>query len=324
MPVYDIFNGDADGLCALQQLRLVQPRPSLLVTGPKRDIALLGQIQAAPDDEITVLDLALPPNRDALLTCLARGASCLYVDHHGCGERPSHPRLRLHIDTRADTCTALLVDALVGGVARAWAVVAAFGDGLPGPAEAAAAPLGLSPEALARLRILGEALNYNAYGEQVQDLAFHPAELHHRLLRHADPLEFLRHDEAAGALGELLERDVARAQQCMPQLLTGRHRLLILPAQPWSRRASGVLAHRLAQAAPAQAQAVLTPCSGGYVVSVRAPVDTPRGAGTLCQRFGGGGREQAGGIARLHEAALPAFRDAFVRSFPAADDPTLP
>ena len=38
---YDVFNGDADGICALIQLRLVEPRPdATLVTGVKRDIQL--------------------------------------------------------------------------------------------------------------------------------------------------------------------------------------------------------------------------------------------------------------------------------------------
>jgi hypothetical protein len=34
----DVFNGDADGLCALHQLRLAEPVQSELVTGVKRDI----------------------------------------------------------------------------------------------------------------------------------------------------------------------------------------------------------------------------------------------------------------------------------------------
>ena len=45
---YDVFNGDADGICALIQLRLAEPRPdAVLVTGVKRDIQLLGHI---PDE----------------------------------------------------------------------------------------------------------------------------------------------------------------------------------------------------------------------------------------------------------------------------------
>ena len=36
---YDLFNGDADGLCALHQLRMLQPRDTVLLSGTKRDIA---------------------------------------------------------------------------------------------------------------------------------------------------------------------------------------------------------------------------------------------------------------------------------------------
>jgi hypothetical protein len=35
---YDVFNGDADGICALVQLRLAKPIQSNLITGVKRDI----------------------------------------------------------------------------------------------------------------------------------------------------------------------------------------------------------------------------------------------------------------------------------------------
>lgn len=41
MNFIDVFNGDADGICALHQLRLVNPIESKLVMGVKRDIALL-------------------------------------------------------------------------------------------------------------------------------------------------------------------------------------------------------------------------------------------------------------------------------------------
>jgi len=45
MKVYDVFNGDADGICALIQLRLANPSESTLVTGVKRDIALARQVR---------------------------------------------------------------------------------------------------------------------------------------------------------------------------------------------------------------------------------------------------------------------------------------
>ena len=47
MTHFDVFNGDADGLCALHQLRLAAPVDSVLVTGAKRDIALLQRVAPA-------------------------------------------------------------------------------------------------------------------------------------------------------------------------------------------------------------------------------------------------------------------------------------
>ena len=41
MTCYDVFNGDADGICALQQLRLQFPREAERISGLKRDIDLL-------------------------------------------------------------------------------------------------------------------------------------------------------------------------------------------------------------------------------------------------------------------------------------------
>jgi hypothetical protein len=63
---YDIFNGDADGLCALHQLRLAAPRAAELVTGVKRDVKLLQHVAAGPGDELTVLDVSMKSNAAAL------------------------------------------------------------------------------------------------------------------------------------------------------------------------------------------------------------------------------------------------------------------
>ena len=71
---YDIFNGDADGLCALHQLRLEEPRAAELVTGVKRDISLLERVQAGEGDELTVLDVSMKSNAAALARALKAGA----------------------------------------------------------------------------------------------------------------------------------------------------------------------------------------------------------------------------------------------------------
>ena len=43
---FDVFNGDADGICALHQLRLTYPVSATLITGAKRDIKLLEKVEA--------------------------------------------------------------------------------------------------------------------------------------------------------------------------------------------------------------------------------------------------------------------------------------
>ena len=140
MTHFDVFNGDADGLCALHQLRLAAPLESDLVSGPKRDIGLLARVPAQRGDVVTVLDVSLAANRDALMAVLDRGASVRWFDHHYAGEIPRHPRLSAHIDPSAGVCTAMLVDRCLDGAHRIWAVVAAFGDNLRSACHRAGGP----------------------------------------------------------------------------------------------------------------------------------------------------------------------------------------
>jgi hypothetical protein len=190
MRFYDIFNGDADGLCALHQLRLAEPRTTTLVTGVKRDIALLAQVSPEAGDDLTVLDVSLDTNRAALLGALRIGARVRYFDHHFAGEIPHHHLLEAHIDPSPTMCTSLIVDRHLGGRYRAWAIVAAFGDNLRTQANEAAAALGLGHADIETLRELGECLNYNAYGRNLADLHFHPAQLYLHMRPYADPLAF--------------------------------------------------------------------------------------------------------------------------------------
>ena len=165
MKFYDVFNGDADGLCALLQLRLASPRDAILITGVKRDIRLLEQVDAQRDDEIVVLDISLDANRQALLRNLRSAARVSWFDHHYAGEIPVHPAFTSYIDTDPRTCSSLIVDRHLNGQFRAWAIVAAFGDNLDETARDAAAELDLQYTDTELLRTLGVCLNYNAYGE---------------------------------------------------------------------------------------------------------------------------------------------------------------
>src|SRR5438067_2839929 len=135
MAHYDVFNGDADGICALHQLRLDQPRESILVTGVKRDIALLARVGAQSGDTVTALDISLSTNRSALEALLERGVRVQYFDHHFAGDVPRHSGLSATIDTAPGVCTGILVDRYLGGGQRVWAAVAAFGDNLDASAR---------------------------------------------------------------------------------------------------------------------------------------------------------------------------------------------
>jgi hypothetical protein len=317
---YDIFNGDADGLCALRQLRLHEPRDAVLVTGVKRDVALLSRVQPRAGDVLTVLDISLEENREPLLRALAAGAECTYFDHHFAGESPAHPRLTAHIRYAPDTCTSLIVDAVLEGRYRAWAVAAAFGDNLPQAARHAAQPLGLAPERVELLRELGELLNYNAYGESVEELHFHPAALYERVSRFRDPLEFVEQDAAFQTLIRGYRSDMAHAAQVRPLVETAAHLAVVLPDAPWARRVSGAWANALATRAPERAHAVLVHHGDGLTVSIRAPVAQPGGADALARSFPtGGGRPGAAGINTLPESELTRFLTAFRESFTSAE-----
>ncbi len=316
MAFYDIFNGDADGICALHQLRLTEPREATLVTGIKRDIKLLRRVHPEPGDQLTVLDISLDENRGELLRALEQGAACRYFDHHYCGEIPRHPRLQAFIDTSPDICTSLLVDRHLQGRQRPWAVAAAFGDNLHEAARRAAEPLRLAEPELERLRELGECINYNAYGESVEDLHFHPAELYRALHPYADPFAFMAEHPAFEKLRQGYREDMARAAALPPEPVGSAGAAVMLPDAAWSRRANGVLANRLSRAHPERAHAVLVKTGEHYMVSVRAPLARPTGADTLCRRFPtGGGRKGAGGINRLPATELQRFLKEFSGAF---------
>ncbi len=317
MPVfYDVFNGDADGICALHQLRLAEPRASVLITGVKRDIELLGRVTAQLGDELTVLDISLDRNAEALQQQLGRGAKCLYFDHHFAPAVPQHHNLRAIIDTAPDVCTSLLVDRYLGGRHRIWAVVAAFGDNLAQAAVAAAAPLGLDGLRLAQLRELGEAINYNAYGDSVADLHYHPADLYETLSGYADPFDFIGGEPVCEVLSAGRRDDLYRARELHPAMATGQCAMYVMPDAAWSRRVSGSFANALAVEHPQRAHAVLTQVGGGYRVSVRAALERPHGADLLCRQFDkGGGRQGAAGIECLPESELAEFSAKFREAY---------
>jgi len=326
MAQLDVFNGDADGLCALHQLRLERPVKSELITGVKRDVDLLqriaGENNAGSNDTVCVLDISLDQNRQALLHLLDKGTTVLWFDHHFAGDIPEHPNMEAHINTAPDICTSLLVNQYLQGKHLPWAVVAAFGDNLHDVASHAAVSLHLEQHRIQQLRRLGECLNYNGYGMSLDDLYFHPSDLYLRMKPFLDPFIFMKEDDAFQILEEGMHGDKHRVMEITPEFEDAGSALFLLPDEVWARRVSGVFSNELARRYPYRAHAVAMQFSdaagrGAYRVSVRAPLDLREGADELCRQFPtGGGRKAAAGINALPREDFDDFINRFRARFP--------
>src|SRR5262245_13587793 len=228
MVTFDVFNGDADGICALQQLRLASPAESTLVTGVKRDIRLLSRVFPSPGDAVTVLDVSLDSNRQDLVRILDAGAEVTYFDHHFAGEVPGHPLLKTHLSTSKEVCTSLLVDGFLRGRFRLWAIVGAFGDNL----DSVASRLGvnmLTENQLGQLQELGRLLNYNAYGKAIDDLHVAPERLYRLLHPYENPLDFAAEQSVFRLLQEGFAADMAQAAALEPEVAAEKLTVYVLP-----------------------------------------------------------------------------------------------
>ncbi|NTV15298.1 MAG: acetyltransferase [Desulfobulbaceae bacterium] len=315
----DVFNGDADGLCALHQLRLAAPcERGELVTGVKRDIKLLSRLQEAgvTGAKITVLDISLDSNRLALQSLLITN-HVRYIDHHHAGRLPDSANLEAHIHPEPELCTSLIVDQLLTGRYRPWAVTGAFGDNLHDAALRAAEPLALNTTELTGLQELGELLNYNSYGKSTSDLYFHPATLYSAMKPFTDPRDFLAASPALARLRDGYRQDWDLAQGLQPFWESQTGRAYRFPDLPWCRRVAGVYINEKARADRQRAQALLVDNGDGTIlVSLRAPLNNRTGADTICRAFpSGGGRPAAAGINELPEEMLVDFLQAITMAY---------
>lgn len=318
----DVFNGDADGICALHQLRLAEPRPGArLVTGVKRDIRLLGQLAGISKARLTVLDISLDSNREPLIKLLEDGCEVLYMDHHFSGPKPEYANLATFIDHDPDICTSLIANRLLGGQYAAWAVVGAFGDNLHQPALTLAGQLSLAAPDTAKLKELGELLNYNGYGNAVSDLFFPPQDLYREVSAYKDPFSFLAQSDIPARLRNGFQEDMNLALAHKPVRENAAGRIFELPPENWARRISGVFSNLKAREEPGLAHGLLTRNPDNtYRVSVRAPLMNKTGADTVCRAFAtGGGRAAAAGINSLEPAVLERFFRTFDEIFSRRD-----
>ena len=318
MTHYDVFNGDADGICSLLQLRHARPLESVLVTGVKRDIALLGRVDAEAGDQVTVLDVSMEKNLDGLNRVLAAGAEVFYADHHFAGAVPESNHLTALINEAPDICTSILINNHLKGAYAVWAVVGAFGDNLKKSAQALVKGLDLSAGEIQQLENLGIYINYNGYGSSLDDLHFKPDELYRKLLPYQNPLTFIQEGrEDFSLLRDGYLNDMNAASQLQPEYTTENSAVYILPNVTWARRVGGVFGNDLANQSPNRAHAVVTEkADGNYQVSVRAPLTNKTGAVDLCRQFStGGGRAAAAGINHLPAESLALFVDKLVEHY---------
>ncbi|WP_299686013.1 DHH family phosphoesterase [uncultured Vibrio sp.] len=300
---YDVFNGDADGIIALLQLRFAEPKVSTLITGVKRDIKLLKQVNIDTAKSVTALDISMEKNRPELEALLANNVAVFYCDHHRSGDIPQSDHLDVLINVDAEVCTSLLINERLGGQYAKWAVAAAFGDNLFASAEKLAQEIGLTESETEFLKELGTLINYNGYGATLDDLHIEPDQLYLQLTAYEDPLLLLDDEHSPyHVLKQGYQRDRNHVLSIAPIHLDSQCKVFELPCEAWARRISGVFGNELANQSPGLAHAVFTlnVSEQDYTVSVRAPLNHRVGADDICSSFAtGGGRKAAAGINEL-------------------------
>jgi len=160
-------------------------------------------------------------------------------------------------------------------------------------------------------------LNYNAYGDTLSDLHFHPDALYEVLREFREPLQCRREAPEISILRAAYEADKSQVASLRPIQDGAMELAFLLPAEPWARRIHGTFANSLTEQHPHRAVAVLVENTDGTLrVSVRAPRSRPSGADRLCRAFPtGGGRALAAGISRLPRAQLDEFLGSFAVAF---------
>lgn len=319
MKQFDVFNGDADGICALHQMRLVAPIDSELITGIKRDIQLVKQVNAKAGDKVLVLDISLSKNIDDIKALLGCGCHIQYFDHHISGDIPEHELLDVHINTSSEVCTSLIVNGYLNNQYVLWAIVGAYGDNMSDSADALANSENLNADQKLALQELGIFLNYNGYGGSLDDLHFKPDDLYRAIKPYSSPFDFIEKEPVFKVLKAGYYSDMRQAKFLVPINSSENTAIVTLPNEKWCRRVSGVFGNDLSNQFPERAHAILTEIgSDTYQVSVRAPQINKSGAGVLCSQFEtGGGREGAAGINRLPLKDKERFIDAFVQQYAA-------
>ena len=317
MANYDVFNGDTDGIFAWHQLRLTHPRDATLITGVKRDVGLVGRVEAGEGDMVTVLDVSHAKNRKDVQRLLDSGAIVEYFDHHDPGKLIDHPNITYHINTEPNVSTGLIVNSHVGGQNCLWSIATAFGDNHMDLAMNMAKSENLSGEQTTLLKQIGLVVNYNSYGQTVGDLFFPPEEIAEATKACGlDIFSFTKQSDIFSTLLENFSADMSSAVCQEPYSISDNAVIYTLPNEAWTHRVMGAFSNHLVSSNKDLACAIAVLNSDGtYRISVRSSINNPYGAGNLCKKFRGGGREKAGGVNNLVASELDTFKKEFDRIF---------
>jgi hypothetical protein len=311
----DVFNGDADGIFALIQLRKANPvstKKQSLLSGPKRDVSLLNKItnEQANGACISVLDISFDKNSSDVERLLNFTENIFYCDHHQANSLFTHSKLSALINNAPDVCTSLLINDFLKGSHVSWAISAAYGDGLDKSASKLANAVGISEDDKNKLKQLGMLVNYNGYGAYESDLFFRPTELYQLLFNYENPFDVIADvNSPYSTLRIGYDSDLSKARDCSPVINDNCAIAIVFDNEPWAARISGSYGNLLAEENPNKAVIVSTINDDKTLkISLRAPKNSPRGAAQICSQFeSGGGRESAAGINRLNLSDFDRF-----------------
>jgi|TARA_B100001758_G_scaffold240412_1_gene245885 oligoribonuclease NrnB/cAMP/cGMP phosphodiesterase (DHH superfamily) len=317
MTNYDVFNGDTDGIFAWHQLRLTHPRDAEIVTGVKRDVNLASKVNAEEGDLVTIMDVSHAKNRKDVQRILDSGAIIEYFDHHDPKELIEHPNITYHINTEPNISTGLIVNSHVNGQNRLWSIATAFGDNHLDLAMNMAKSESLSDEQVLILKQIGLVVNYNSYGQTIEDLFYSPEEIAEAARAcGSDIFKFLEQGDIFSTLLENFNADMSSAVCQEPFSISENGVIYTLPNEAWTHRIMGSFSNHLVSTNKNLACAIAVLNSDGtYRISVRSSINNPHGAGNLCGNFGGGGREKAGGINNLPASDMNTFKEEFDKVF---------
>jgi nanoRNase/pAp phosphatase (c-di-AMP/oligoRNAs hydrolase) len=311
MKHYDVFNGDADGIISLHQYRLQFPRESELITGVKRDVKLLRNLQNIKNSVLSVFDISLLSNSEYIENILKNKNKVRWFDHHEPGNIDLGKNFSIKVDSDPNCCTNILVDKFIDGLHRPWTICGAYGDNLHEQAEKLNPCFGEIK--MLELKEIGETLNYNGYGNKESDLTVHPKDVYLDIHKYRSPFQYRKKSEIYNKIYTQMKSDESELNSSEILHTSNIGDIILLPNTKASIRYSGIYSNKQTTDNPNKAFAILTNINDDtYRVSIRSPKNNPTGASKLALQFPtGGGREKAAGINELPKIELKSFIEKF-------------